>query len=398
MPTFAPDGEAHKMQEELKKILWLDAPENFVYSPGLFDMRLKEELLRSHRQELPFIYLQLPLADFNRLGMERPNSDRLRAWKIAVLSLFTFVSPMDIKGYLDGDSGIGVIMIGKTDRDIIAIKEKIEENLRAAGLIKYLNIHPDRPFFRAMICPAQIEKERLQTEERIEQLNREMRGYFLVEEYRYSQLWNNPWNRWFMDWIKRGIDFVGALVALLLLFPFFLFAAIAIKLTSPGPLFFGQTRVGKDGDLFTMWKFRSMYVDAEARKEELIAAGQNLEKEGPTFKMKSDPRITPIGRVLRKYSVDELPQLWNVLVGDMALVGPRPPVPQEVLEYLPWHKMRLAVKPGLTCHWQVGGRSNIGFEEWMRLDNHYIRHGTLKTDMALLGKTFKAVVKGDGAY
>lgn len=386
------------MQEELKKILGLDVPENFVYSPGLFDMRLKEELLRSNRQGSPFIYLQLPLVDFNRLGMERASSDRMRAWKIAVLSLFTFVSPIDIKGYLDGDSGIGVIMIGKTDADIVTIKEKIEFNLKKAGLDKYLRLHPDRPFFRAYICAAQVEKERLRTEERIAQINQEMRGYFLVDEYRYSQLWNNPWNRWFMDWIKRGIDFVGALIALILLLPFFLIAAILIKLTSPGPVFFGQQRVGKDGDLFTMWKFRSMYVDAEERKQALIDSGHNIEKEGPIFKMKDDPRITPVGRFIRKYSIDELPQLWNVLKGDMALVGPRPPVPDEVLEYLPWHKMRLAVKPGLTCHWQVSGRSNIGFEEWMRLDNHYIRHGSLKTDMALLGKTIKAVVKGDGAY
>jgi len=386
------------MQEELKKILGLDVPENFVYSPGLFDMRLKEELLRSNRQGSPFIYLQLPLVDFNRLGMERASSDRMRAWKIAVLSLFTFVSPIDIKGYLDGDTGIGVIMIGKTDADIVTIKEKIEFNLKKAGLDKYLRLHPDRPFFRAYICTAQVEKERLRTEERIAQLNQEMRGYFLVDEYRYSQLWNNPWNRWFMDWIKRGIDFVGALIALILLLPFFLIAAILIKLTSPGPVFFGQQRVGKDGDLFTMWKFRSMYVDAEERKQALIDSGHNIEKEGPIFKMKNDPRITPVGRFIRKYSIDELPQLWNVLKGDMALVGPRPPVPDEVLEYLPWHKMRLAVKPGLTCHWQVSGRSNIGFEEWMRLDNHYIRHGSLKTDMALLGKTIKAVVKGDGAY
>jgi lipopolysaccharide/colanic/teichoic acid biosynthesis glycosyltransferase len=135
----------------------------------------------------------------------------------------------------------------------------------------------------------------------------------------------------------------------------------------------------------------------KSAKKQLIAEGHN-ETEGPTFKMKNDPRITPIGSFIRKYSIDELPQLVNVLVGEMAIVGPRPPVPSEVLEYLPWHKMRLAVKPGLTCHWQVSGRSNIGFEEWMRLDNKYIRHGDLKTDIGLISKTFKAVVKGEGSY
>ncbi|PBC67140.1 sugar transferase [Fibrobacter sp. UWS1] len=122
------------------------------------------------------------------------------------------------------------------------------------------------------------------------------------------------------------------------------------------------------------------------------------ESSGPTFKMKNDPRIYPMGRILRKFSLDELPQLFNILAGDMSVVGPRPPLPSEVKEYLPWHKMRLSVTPGLTCFWQVSGRSDIGFEEWMRLDNKYVRHGNFGTDIQLIAKTFKAIFKSDGAY
>lgn len=114
--------------------------------------------------------------------------------------------------------------------------------------------------------------------------------------------------------------------------------------------------------------------------------------------MKNDPRIYPMGRILRKFSLDELPQLFNILAGDMSVVGPRPPLPSEVKEYLPWHKMRLSVTPGLTCFWQVSGRSDIGFEEWMRLDNKYVRHGNFGTDIQLIAKTFKAIFKSDGAY
>ena len=385
------------MKEELKRIFGLDTSDSFVYSPGLFDMRLKEELLRSHRQQIPFLYLQIPTKDFNALGMER-RADATRAWKIAVLTLFSFTTPVDVKGFLDRDTGIGLIMINRTEEDVVRVVEAIRRNLIEAGLYSQIKLNPRKPLFLVYYCPVQKESERIRTEGHLARLNEQLAGWFRIEEYRYSRLWNNGWNRWFMDWIKREIDFTGALFGLVLLSPVLLATAVAVKLTSKGPVFFGQTRVGKDGDLFTMWKFRSMVVDAEQRKAELIRAGLNEEGDGPTFKMKRDPRLTPIGRFIRKYSIDELPQLWNVLVGDMAIVGPRPPIPSEVMEYLPWHKMRLSVKPGLTCHWQVSGRSNIGFADWMRLDNDYVRHGSLKTDMELIGRTFKAVVKGDGAY
>jgi exopolysaccharide biosynthesis polyprenyl glycosylphosphotransferase len=196
------------------------------------------------------------------------------------------------------------------------------------------------------------------------------------------------------DALKRAIDVTLASIALVVLSPLLLGVALAIKLTSRGPVFFHQLRVGLRGRYFQMIKFRSMVVDAEARMAALVA--QN-EQTGPVFKMARDPRITTIGRIIRKYSIDELPQLFNILRGDMSIVGPRPPVPSEVAHYLPWQRRRLSVRPGLTCHWQVQGRNQIGFDEWMYLDMQYVDHSSLRTDLRLVAQTIPVVVTGQGA-
>ena len=193
--------------------------------------------------------------------------------------------------------------------------------------------------------------------------------------------------------VKRVLDIAGSAAALWVLFPFLLAVAALVKLTSPGTVFFRQLRVGLHGKKFHMLKFRSMVSNAEALKAALAA--QN-EQAGPVFKMRRDPRVTPLGRLLRKYSIDELPQLVNVLRGDMTLVGPRPPVPQEVAQYEPWQRRRLSVPPGLTCLWQVSGRNEVAFEDWMYLDLQYIDHWTMSQDIGLLFKTVPAVVSGRG--
>jgi exopolysaccharide biosynthesis polyprenyl glycosylphosphotransferase len=194
---------------------------------------------------------------------------------------------------------------------------------------------------------------------------------------------------------KRLIDVAGALVGLCVLGPLVMLpAAIAIRLTSPGPILFRQKRSGVHGRLFTMYKFRSMVDNAEMLRVELETFN---EMSGPVFKMQRDPRITPIGRFMRKTSVDELPQLWNVLTGDMSLVGPRPPIPSEVSQYDPWHRRRLSMKPGLTCLWQVSGRNAIGFNEWMQLDLQYIDHWSLWLDFKILLRTIPVVLSGFGA-
>jgi exopolysaccharide biosynthesis polyprenyl glycosylphosphotransferase len=194
--------------------------------------------------------------------------------------------------------------------------------------------------------------------------------------------------------MKRLFDIVCSGTALWLLLPLLLVVIALIKLTSRGPIFFRQMRVGLHGREFAMLKFRSMVVNAEALKDSLAKAN---EQTGPVFKMRNDPRVTSIGRFIRKYSIDELPQLVNVLRGDMSIVGPRPPVPKEVAVYDAWQRRRLSVRPGLTCIWQVSGRNQISFEDWMYLDMQYIDHWTLARDFNLIFRTVPVVITGRGA-
>lgn len=189
--------------------------------------------------------------------------------------------------------------------------------------------------------------------------------------------------------IKRLVDVFGSLIGIILLSPIYIIVAILIKLDSKGPICFSQKRVGLHGKIFNMYKFRSMVVNAEEIKEQL--AYQN-EMSGPMFKMKNDPRVTRVGRFIRKTSIDELPQLINVLKGDMSLVGPRPSLPKEVEQFEPWMKYRLLVNPGLTCYWQVSGRNNIDFRDWMKLDIKYVRERNLWIDLKLIFKTLFVLV------
>ena len=197
--------------------------------------------------------------------------------------------------------------------------------------------------------------------------------------------------------LKRSLDVLVSLAALIALSPLFLIVAVCIKLTDGGPVFFFQKRVGRWGREFTFPKFRSMVVNAEELKEELTAQSDHGE-ESITFKMKKDPRITWIGRFIRKLSIDELPQLWCVLTGEMALVGPRPPTVKEVAAYTLADRRRLDVTPGLTCFWQVEGRGDIPFPEQVKLDVKYIESQNLLTDVLILLKTVPAVLLGKGAY
>lgn len=195
--------------------------------------------------------------------------------------------------------------------------------------------------------------------------------------------------------LKRPLDVAASLLGLLLLSPLFLVIAILIRRDSKGPIFFRQMRVGKDGKEFEFYKFRSMVQDAEEMKCKLMHLN---ELEGPVFKISDDPRITPIGRFLRRTSLDELPQLLNVLKGDMSLVGPRPPLPAEVANYESWQRQKLVVLPGITCLWQISGRNHIGFTEWMRLDIEYIRRQSFGVDMKILFRTLPAVLLRKGAF
>ena len=195
---------------------------------------------------------------------------------------------------------------------------------------------------------------------------------------------------------RRALDVGVAGTALVALSPLLLVVAVLVATTSPGPVLFGQVRVGKWGTLFRMYKFRSMTVDAEARRAALD--GANEMAAGVIFKMRADPRVTRVGRVIRRHSIDELPQLWNVLAGDMSLVGPRPPVPSEVAEYTVADRRRLEIKPGITGAWQVSGRSEIPFERQVELDIDYIERHGVGSDLRILARTVPAVLFGKGAY
>jgi exopolysaccharide biosynthesis polyprenyl glycosylphosphotransferase len=194
---------------------------------------------------------------------------------------------------------------------------------------------------------------------------------------------------------KRTLDIVASLLVLLVLIPLFALIAAAVWVEDGGPIFFAQTRVGRYGRHFKMFKIRSMCCNAEQRLKEVLARNQHA--EGVTFKLKTDPRITRIGKWLRKFSLDELPQFYNVLTGDMSLVGPRPPVPREVAKYSLADRRRLAIKPGITCVWQISGRSEIDFSGQVKLDVAYIENQSFWSDLKILALTLPAVLSGKGA-
>lgn len=220
-------------------------------------------------------------------------------------------------------------------------------------------------------------------------------GRWLLNLHVQQQRLRARWLAGGADGLKRAFDTLSSGVLLLILSPLFLLIGLLVKLEDGGPVFFAQTRVGRFGREFQMYKIRSMCLDAEQRLKDLLA--DNHHREGITFKIKDDPRITRVGKWLRKFSFDELPQLYNVLIGDMSLVGPRPPVPREVSLYAPAHRRRLAIKPGITCIWQISGRSEIDFSGQVRLDVNYIESQSLWTDLKILARTIPAVLSGKGA-
>jgi lipopolysaccharide/colanic/teichoic acid biosynthesis glycosyltransferase len=241
-------------------------------------------------------------------------------------------------------------------------------------------------------------------------MNKDELTFLMLKRYAMAQ---DPFGRFFLtlhvelkrlqaDWLtngapflKRAFDIIVSFGLLVLLSPLFLLIAALVWIEDGGSVFFAQTRVGQYGREFKMYKIRSMCLDAEQRLKDLLAKNQH--KEGVTFKLKEDPRITRVGKWLRKFSLDELPQLFNVFIGNMSLVGPRPPVPREVAKYSPADRRRLGTKPGITCIWQVSGRSEIDFSGQVQLDVNYIESQSFWTDLKILTQTLPAVLSGKGA-
>ena len=202
-------------------------------------------------------------------------------------------------------------------------------------------------------------------------------------------------SNYYYEFFKRSIDVICSIIGLISLSPIFLIVSILIRLESKGEIIFKQKRVGLNGEEFEIYKFRSMVANAEEFKEKLA---EENEMSGPMFKMRDDPRITKVGKFIRKTSIDELPQLINVVKGEMSLVGPRPSLPKEVAEFEEWMNERLLVKPGLTCYWQVSGRNNIDFEDWMKLDIKYVRERNFWLDIKLILKTILVLFGDENAH
>jgi lipopolysaccharide/colanic/teichoic acid biosynthesis glycosyltransferase len=304
-------------------------------------------------------------------------------------SLSKSIRETDLIGWYDRAEVLGVIFTEVGDREVLEIVDVLRS--KVAGIL------------RTCVSPQDISEFRLSFHVFPDACSNRNGGYeFDLKLYPGEVRQSAPGRT-----LKRAIDISGSALGLILLSPLFVAIATAIKLTSNGPVFFRQKRVGLDGRPFLFLKFRSMYVanDENIHKNYVTAfiagdctCGRSAEQES-VYKIQNDPRVTPVGRLLRRSSCDELPQLFNVLAGQMSLVGPRPPVPYEVACYEVWHRRRLiGVKPGITGLWQVGGRSRVKFNDMVRLDLQYARNWSLGLDFKILLKTPAAVISGDGAY
>jgi exopolysaccharide biosynthesis polyprenyl glycosylphosphotransferase len=346
------------------------------YYPALGDIlpkqhflkQLQREKSRTDRSKAP-----LSIALFSPEGSESDVT--------AVLELLQESKrETDTLGYL-GEDRIAILLPDTNEQGAQSLAQKIAHRASNLPLSTVTRTYPDQLFDNLIAEKQEVPEHYPLLPEEATEPNR---GYVL----------------------KRGLDIAGAIVALLLLSPLMLVTAIAVALSSPGPVIFRQIRLGRRGVPFVFYKFRSMYCNADDRIHReyvarLIAGaeGANQGEPGkPLYKLKSDPRVTPVGRFIRKTSLDELPQLFSVLKGDMSLVGPRPPLPYEVERYQSWHLRRiLEVSPGITGLWQVEGRSKTSFDEMVRLDLRYIRNRSLRLDLEILFKTVKVVFKCDGA-
>jgi lipopolysaccharide/colanic/teichoic acid biosynthesis glycosyltransferase len=351
------------------------------YDETHFRHLLRVERMRTERSKKPFLLL---LLDVSRLMVKLNQEDTLTSVKAA---LIPSLREIDIRGWYHNRRTIGIIFT--------------EVSAEQDGFVDLI-IHKIYDRFCEKLDPDWINKMEIS----FHLFPEANAGTFNDESFNinlYPDLTKRNLSKMFSMGVKKAIDLAGSGLALLFLSPLFLTIAAAIKLTSPGPVFFKQDRVGKNGKIFPVFKFRSMKTDCDSAQHQnyikkFICEQKNSAVEPGVFKLTNDSRITPIGQFLRKTSLDELPQLINVLKGDMSLVGPRPPIPYECELYDIWHRRRLlSCKPGITGLWQVTGRSRTTFDEMVRLDLKYIREWSLLLDIKILFMTPKAVINGSGA-
>ena len=362
-----------------------------VISEELFSHLLVRERKRSDRSNRPFMLLSLKTKD--RLDLESS-----RAGKAAIEALAAGMRETDLLGWVKWPTAVGVIFpeIGAAEPG------QAVETVRAR-VYRDLAQHVDARTLGDFSLEFHVYPESNGGDSRSDGDSKSDSN--AVNPLLHPDLRRDDRNRRLSDWIKRALDVITSAALLLCLAPLLLVVGAVVRLTSPGPVLFRQLRLGKMGQPFRMLKFRTMYIDAgENPHYEFVTrfikeSGQvKTPAKSQLFKLANDPRITPVGRILRKTSIDELPQLWNVLTGEMSLVGPRPPLPYELQHYAPWHRRRvLEAKPGITGLWQVTGRSRTTFDEMVRLDLRYAKRRSLWTDLRILLRTPGAVVGGKGA-
>jgi len=355
-----------------------------VLNEDLFKRVLIRERKRADRSNQPFVLLLVDMND--GLG-----ADSSSIWETVIEALTAAKREMDVLGWYERRAVIGLILPEIRVSDLANTREVFDARVRRELANRLGAEAVDKFSIRLHVYP----EPKLAGEE----------GLWRVNPLLYPERRARWEMRTIYDAIKRGLDVIGSLALLVVLSPLLLLIAALVRLRSRGPVFFGQVRIGQMMKPFTMFKFRTMYLDADPRLHHefvssfIKASGQvNEPGKNGFFKLTNDPRVTPVGHILRKTSLDELPQLWNVLRGDMSLVGPRPPLPYELEQYKPWHRRRiLEAKPGITGLWQVAGRSRTTFDEMVRLDLRYARTRSLWTDIKILLATPAAVISGKGA-
>jgi len=378
------------------------AYEEFLFPKEYFLQRIKEEIYRCNRRNKCFLWIEIPLKDFNRkFGLQD-------VWKISVQTILS-EEYMGIIG--QGNGCIWCLYSNKDLSFLEEIKNSIEKRIKEAGLLEYVSSLNFNAYFYSGKSQSFVQEEN----RFIKKWNSE-EIFFKIKRFSIENIREKTFHGFYIRGLKRSIDIVGSLFGIVIFFLIMLVCAAVVKrallkwaseqkkLGNPvedTSIIFKQIRVGRNGKLFKCYKFRTMYPGADKEKEKLREqqkAENNGINRGPTFKMDDDPRILKHGGAfLRRHSLDELPQFFNVLKGDMSLVGPRPPTTDEIKKYEAWHYIRLSVKPGLTCFWQTSGRNDINFEEWMRLDNKYIRDRSTLVDLKLKLKTLEVMLSGKGA-
>jgi lipopolysaccharide/colanic/teichoic acid biosynthesis glycosyltransferase len=390
----------------------------FVYPKEYFLQIVSEEIYRCNRRDQCFFWIEIPLDGFAYDGLslqvpfsqkEEKNKKKLEIWKLAVQTILS-KEYLGIMGH--GKNCLWSLYTNKNMQFLEELKNSLGKKIEEAGFSEYttLNLNFKCYFYSGKAQSFVDEENRF-----VKRWNHEVR-FLKIERISIENVKEKSFHGIFTKGVKRLIDIIGSLFGIIVFSWVMLICAVVVKLAllkweteqkkqggqaKKATVLFKQIRVGQDGKLFRCYKFRTMHPGADLEKEELKKQ-QEINKDeinrGPTFKMSNDPRILKYGcTFLRKHSLDELPQFYNVLKGDMSLVGPRPPTPDEVKKYEAWHYIRLSIKPGLTCIWQISGRNDVSFDEWMRLDNKYIRENNILNDFNLKLKTIEVMFNGKGA-